>query len=104
MVQLLRFRFFGVSAVILLALVVLANLPPQAEGGDPRGSLILEPQLVNMMQGYGFNMNLTVQDVTNLAYFETYLDFTSRISDQTYAFRDGVTVPFVVKVSRRVES
>lgn len=81
MVQLLRFRFFAVSAVILLALVVLANLPPQAEGGDPQGSLILEPQLVNMMQGYGFNMNLTVQDVTNLAYFETYL--TSPVGFQT---------------------
>jgi len=89
MVQLFGCRFIAVSAVILLALVVLSDLSPRAVG-QPQGSLILEPQLVNIMQGYGFNINVTLQDVTNLAFFNTYLDFnTSRISMQIYAYRDG---------------
>jgi hypothetical protein len=90
MVQLFRCRFLAVSAVILLALVVLSDFSPQAGGQEPQGNLILDPQLVNIMQGYGFNINVTLQNVTILAYFNTHLTFnTSRISLQTYAYRDG---------------
>jgi len=90
MVQLLRCRFFAVSAVILLALVVFSDFSPRAGGQEAKGSLILDPQLVNIMQGYVFNVNVTVQDVTNLGWLGAHLDFdTSRISMQTYVFRDG---------------
>jgi hypothetical protein len=90
MVELFRNRFFAVSIVIMFALVFLSGFSPQAGGQTPQGTLILDPQLVNIMQGYGFNINVTLQDVTNLAYFNTHLTFnTSRISLQTYAYHDG---------------
>jgi hypothetical protein len=89
MVRLFRGRFVAVSVVILLVLIVLSDLSPQAEG-QLLGGLILEPQLVNIMQGYGFNIDVTFQDVTNLVWFNFHLDFdTSKISMQTYAYHDG---------------